>query len=135
MRTLQLWEPLLEDFWSLPDIFNSRWAKKGWSPSVDICEDKEGVKITAELPGLKKNDVKISVDDGVLTLHGERKFEKEDKTKEYHRVERAYGSFTRSFTLPVNVQADQIDAKMEEGILTISLPKKEESKPKEIEIH
>jgi len=135
MRSLQLWEPLFEDFWSFPDLFNRRLGTRGWTPAVDISEDKENVRIAVELPGLKKKDVKISMDDGVLTLQGERKFEREEKKEDYHRVERAYGSFSRSFTLPSNVDASKIQATMEEGILTIAIPKKEEAKPKEIEIH
>lgn len=138
MSMLQLWEPFANDWW--PDFFGTARSPRAltntWRPAVDIEEGRNSVKITAELPGLQKKDIKISVDeDGVLTLSGERRFEKEEKGKDYHRVERGYGSFTRSFTLPSNVNADKIDAKMEEGLLTITLPKKEEAKAKEIEIH
>lgn len=135
MTTLKLWEPLMEDFWNLPSIFEGRRATRGWMPAVDIEEDQKSVRIMAELPGLKKKDVKISIDDGVLSLTGERKFEREEKGRNYHRMERSYGTFSRSFTIPSNVDATKIEAKMEEGILTVTLPKKEEAKPKEIEIH
>jgi len=105
-----------------------------WSPLVDISETDDKIKVTAEVPGMKKDDIKISIQDNVLTLKGEKKQEKEEKDKNSHRVERAYGAFERSFSLPASVQTDKVKASYKEGVLTISLPKPEEAKPKEIDI-
>ncbi len=109
-------------------------APRAWSPAVDIYETDEKMVIKAELPGLKKEDIDIEVRDNTLTLKGERKFEKEIKQENYHRVERAYGSFQRSFTLPGTVKQEAIEASFRDGILEVSLPKAEEAKPKQIKI-
>lgn len=105
-----------------------------WSPSVDIFEDKDKLILEAELPGMKQEDFDISVENNVLTLHGERKFEKKNDQDNYHRVERSYGSFTRSFTLPQTVTAEGATADFENGVLRVSLPKREETKARKIEI-
>ncbi len=105
-----------------------------WGPLVDISETDDEIKVIAEVPGMKKEDIKISIQDNVLTLRGEKKQEKEEKDKNSHRVERAYGAFERSFSLPASVQTDKVKASYKEGVLTISLPKPEEAKPKEIDI-
>jgi len=105
-----------------------------WSPSVDISEDDKEYAVNAELPDVKKEDVKVNVENGVLTITGERKFEKEEKNKKYHRIERAYGNFTRSFTLPEAVKADKVSAEFKDGVLHVRLPKDESAKPKSIEI-
>ena len=105
-----------------------------WLPRVDVTENKESYVIKAELPGVNKENVKITLHDGVLTLKGEKKQEKEEKDTNYHRVERSYGSFERSFTLPTGVRSEKIDASFKDGVLSITLPKAEESKPKEIEV-
>lgn len=105
-----------------------------WAPRVDIAETDKAFTIKAEIPEVKKEDVKVTVDNGVLTLRGERKMEKEEKDKKFHRVERYYGSFTRSFTLPDNIDESKIDAGFKDGMLTLSLPKTEETKPKAIEV-
>lgn len=105
-----------------------------WSPAVDIFEDKESIQVRAELPGVKNDDVKIDVENNILTLHGERKLENEDKRDNYHRVERFYGSFTRQFMLPRTVDAEHIDARLESGVLTVRLPKKAEVKPRSITV-
>jgi HSP20 family protein len=104
---------------------------------VDIHEGDKEITLKAELPGIKKEDVHIDVNDGVITLRGERKFEKEDKKENYHRIERSYGSFHRSFTLPSTVDVEKIKAKYKDGILEATLPKTEEAKPKSIpvEVH
>jgi len=107
---------------------------RAWAPAVDIYETDEKMVIKAELPGLRKEDVDIEVRDNTLTLRGERKFEKEIRRENYHRVERAYGSFQRSFTLPSTVKQEAIEAAFKDGILEISLPKAEEAKPKQIKI-
>ncbi|MGB7061924.1 MAG: Hsp20/alpha crystallin family protein [Candidatus Zixiibacteriota bacterium] len=121
------------------DIFGQRstrvqWTDGVWNPSVDITEDKDSVVVRAEMPGLNKDDIKISVQDSILTLKGEKKQEKEEKETDYHRIERSYGSFCRSFQLPTTVRADKIKANYKDGVLSISLPKTEEVKPKEIPI-
>lgn len=105
-----------------------------WAPLVDICETDEEITVTSEMPGMKKEDVKISVQDNVLTLKGEKKQEIDEKEKNFHRVERSYGVFERSFSLPSSVQTDKIKASYKDGVLTITLPKSEETKPKEIDI-
>jgi HSP20 family protein len=105
-----------------------------WAPPVDIFETEDKVVLKAELPGLRKEDIEIQVRDNTLTLKGEKKFEKEVKEESYHRVERAYGSFQRSFTLPSTIKQDAIEASFKDGILEISLPKAEEAKPKQIKI-
>lgn len=105
-----------------------------WTPSVDIFENKDNIVLEAELPGLKPEDVNISIENNVLTISGERKFEKKDEGDNFHRVERGYGSFTRSFTLPPTVSAENATAEFENGILHLTLAKREEAKPRRIEI-
>jgi HSP20 family protein len=105
-----------------------------WAPLVDISEDDKEYLIKAELPGLKKDDVHISVEKGVLTITGERKFEKEEKDRKHHRVERAYGSFVRTFIVPDDAEADRVAAQFKDGVLTIHIPKSEQAKPKQIEV-
>jgi HSP20 family protein len=123
-------------------LFASTFSRTGdgdlmrgsWSPNVDIFENKDQIVIEAELPGLRPEDVDISIENNVLTIHGERKFEKKDETDNYLRVERSYGSFTRSFTLPPTVSSENVDAVFENGLLRLTLAKREEAKPKKIEI-
>jgi HSP20 family protein len=105
-----------------------------WAPPVDIYETDNEIVLKAELPEIKKEDVEINVENNVLTLKGVRKFEKETKKENYHRVERSYGSFKRSFTLPTNVDQERINASFSDGILKIEMTKREEAKPKQIEI-
>jgi HSP20 family protein len=105
-----------------------------WAPSVDIFEDKDRLVLEADLPGMTRDDFDISVENNVITLRGERKFEKKADGENYYRVERSYGSFTRSFTLPQTVTADGATAEFENGILHVSLPKREETKARKIEI-
>lgn len=112
----------------------SQMARGGWMPSVDIFENKDNIVLEAELPGISPEDVNISIENNVLTLHGERKFEKKDEGDNFHRVERSYGSFTRSFTLPPTVSSENADASFENGILRLTLAKREEAKPRKIEI-
>ncbi len=104
------------------------------APAVDIIERQNDYTIKAELPGVKKEDVKITVQNGVLTIRGEKKQEEEKKGENYHRVERSYGSFQRSFTLPNSVSSEKIEASYDNGVLSVTLPKVEEAKPKEIEV-
>jgi HSP20 family protein len=105
-----------------------------WSPSVDVVETQEGYEVKAEVPGIKKEDIHISFEGGLLTLKGEKKQESEEKDRNYHKVERAYGRFERSFRLPDGIKADAIKAKYDNGVLTIAIPKAEEAKPKEIAV-
>jgi len=105
-----------------------------WSPLVDITEDDKEYLIKADLPEVKKEDVKLTVQDDVMSISGERKYEKEEKGKKYHRVERAYGSFMRSFTLPEDADGSKVSAEYKEGVLKVHLPKSEKAKPKSIEV-
>jgi HSP20 family protein len=110
------------------------FAKGAWSPNVDIYEDKDRLIVEAELPGMNRDDFEISVENNVLTLRGERKFEKKTEGDNYHRVERSYGAFTRQFTLPQTITADGATADFENGVLRVALPKREETKARKIEI-
>ncbi len=105
-----------------------------WAPSVDISETDAEYLIKAELPDVKKEDVKVTVEDGVLTLQGERRQEKEEKDKKYHRIERSYGSFVRSFALPDQVDETKVKAEFKDGMLNLHIPKSEKAKPKAIEV-
>jgi len=105
-----------------------------WAPAVDVAETPEEYQIKAELPDIKKEDVRVSVENGVLRIAGERKQEKEDKGKKYHRIERSYGSFLRTFTLPDNVDESQVRAEFKDGILNVRLTKTEKAKPRAIEV-
>jgi len=107
---------------------------QGWSPAVDIYENDNNLVLKAELPGVDPNDVEVRVEDNVLYLRGQRKFEKDVKEENYHRIERAYGSFQRTFTLPNSVDANKVAAEYKSGVLTLTMPKREEVKPKTIKI-
>ena len=110
-------------------------TRGSWAPSVDIYEtDKHTLVLKAELPGIEPKDVDVRVENNVLTLRGERKFDQEVKRESCHRVERAYGTFTRSFTLPNVVDTQNIKAEFKDGVLRVTLPKREEAKPKQIQI-
>jgi HSP20 family protein len=111
------------------------WALGGtWAPAVDIYEQDNNIVLKAELPGVDPKDVDIRLENNTLTLSGERKFDNEVKKENYHRVERAYGAFTRSFTLPTVVDQGNIKAEFKDGVLRVTLPKREEAKPKQIQI-
>jgi HSP20 family protein len=105
-----------------------------WAPACDIYETDKDLVLKVEIPGIKKEDVKVSLENNVLMIHGERKFEEETKRENYHRVERDYGEFLRSFTLPPFIEPDKIFAEFKDGLLTVMLPKREEAKPKLIEV-
>jgi HSP20 family protein len=105
-----------------------------WNPSVDIFENENEIVVKAELPGMNAKDIDVRIENNVLMLKGERRFEKETKEENYHRVEREYGSFSRSFSLPMAVREDKVTAEYKDGVLKIVLPKKEEVKPKSIKI-
>jgi HSP20 family protein len=105
-----------------------------WMPAADVAEYEDEYQVKVEIPGVSKDDVKITMQENILTIHGEKKQEKESKDSNYHRAERSYGSFQRSFTLPTSVKHDKIEASYNDGILTIALPKAEEAKPRQIEV-
>lgn len=105
-----------------------------WMPPVDISEDEDKIRLTTELPGVREDQVSIQMEGGVLTIRGERKFEDEKQGRNFHRVERSYGQFVRSFTLPNNVDREKIRASFSDGILDIEIPKSEEARPRQIKI-
>ena len=105
-----------------------------WTPAVDVFENKDSVVVKAELPGVDPKEVEISMEDGTLYLKGERKSESEDQRDGYHRLERSYGSFARAFTLPDSVDPEKVSAEYKDGLLSVTLPKREESKPKKVKI-
>jgi HSP20 family protein len=123
---------LYQDFWGRsPD---GETLAGEWTPAVNIREDKDEYVLSVALPGLDQQDVKVNLENNALTISGERKLEHEDKRDSYSRIEQFYGSFTRSFSLPNTIDATKVEAKMEKGVLTISLPRREETKPKAIEV-
>ena len=117
-----------------PSMQGDEFARGAWSPNVDIYEDSDKLIVEAELPGMDRNDFEVNVENNVLALKGERKFEKKTEGDNYHRVERAYGSFARQFTLPQSVTAEGATADFENGVLRVALPKREETKARKIEI-
>ena len=147
MNAITRWDPVkeMEELHNrLSNLFGRTPARLGegkeesitvaeWAPLVDITEDDKEYIIKTELPEVKKEDVKVSVENGLLTIVGERKFEKEEN-KKYHRVERAYGRFLRSFVLPEGVDPDKVNAEFRDGVLKVHLAKSEQTKPKQIEV-
>lgn len=125
---------LFEEFFGRPRGGEEGLAAGAWAPTVDIYETKDDIVVTAELPGVERDQVSVEYKDGLLTLRGERKSEKETKEENYHRMERSYGIFHRSFALPVTVDEEKINARMKDGVLAIHLPKKEAAKPKQIKV-
>jgi HSP20 family protein len=105
-----------------------------WAPALDISERKDAYLVTVELPGVKLDDLQITLEDGLLTIQGERHFAHDSSDQRFHRVERRYGAFRRSITLPTHVQADAVEATVEDGVLQIMVPKMEEAKPKRIQV-
>ena len=140
------WEPL-RDLMNFQErmnrLFDDVYSRRGelspiqkgdWSPAVDVFETKDAIELRAELPGLTASDVDIALENDVLTLSGERTMSKEVKEENYHRVERSYGCFTRSFALPRRIHKEKIKATFKDGVLHVTLPKAEEAKPKQIKI-
>lgn len=128
---------LLRDFMNLhfPFFPKEKAGMNHWSPALDVHDDREAFTVALEAPGMKKEDFEISYHDGVLSIAGERKQAKESKEKNYFRRERLFGRFTRSVSLPTDVKTDAIAANYKDGVLTVSLPKAEEAKPKQIEVN
>ena len=141
-------DPVLADFFSLSNrlsrllndgLGSADWqlrdsASAAWVPAVDILEEPEAIRIMAEVPGVKPEDVNISLENNVLTIHGSKQQIAEERTERVHRYERTYGAFERSFTLPTTVDAGNIKASYEHGVLTVTLPKVEKAKPRQIEV-
>jgi HSP20 family protein len=131
-RTLQarFFEPFFGRFNFLADELPSGT----WAPAVDVAEEGDKILVKVEVPGVDEKDIKVNFEDGTLTVTGERTFERKDE-RNYHRIERSYGTFTRTFSLPTSIDANQITASYRNGILEIEIPKKEEAKPKQIAIN
>ena len=131
LRTLQsrFFEPFFGRFNFLEDELSSGT----WAPAVDVAEENDKILVRVEVPGMEQKDLRIHYEDGLLTVSGERQFERKDD-RNYHRIERSYGSFTRSFSLPRSIDGAAIAASYRNGILEIEIPKKEESKPRQIQI-
>ena len=110
------------------------WSLATWAPVCDIYENGDQIVVKAELPEVRKEDLHVSIENNILTLHGERRFSDETKRDNYHRVERSYGEFSRSFTLPTFVDATKVTAEFKDGMLLVKIPKREESKPKNVEV-
>jgi HSP20 family protein len=145
MTVLTRWEPFRE-FTTLQDRMNRLFrdsfdgreeslTTSSFAPAVDVYEDEHNVTLKIEVPGVDEKDIDVRVENHTLTVHGERKFEKEEKEENYRRVERQYGSFTRSFTLPNTVDTENVSANYEKGVLKIKLAKKAEAKPKQIKVN
>src|SRR3982074_3600335 len=148
MTVLTRWEPFRE-FSTLQDRMNRLFRESynneagrddslttsSFAPAVDVYEDEHNVTLKIEVPGIDEKDIDIRVENNLLTVHGERKIEKEEKEENYRRVERQYGSFTRTFTLPNTVDTENVQASYDKGVLKITLPKKAEAKPKQIKVN
>ena len=147
MTVLTRWEPFRE-FATLQDRVNRLFRESHndvgrdeslttstFSPAVDVYEDEHQVTLKIEVPGIDEKDIDVRVENNTLTVHGERKIEKEEKEENYRRVERQYGSFTRTFTLPTTVDTENVSANYDKGVLKIALPKKAEAKPKQIKVN
>jgi HSP20 family protein len=147
MTLLTRWDPFRE-FVTLQDrmnrLFRDSFEPEGrqealttttFAPPVDVYEDEHNITLKIEVPGIDEKDIDIRVENNLLTVHGERKFEKEEKEENFRRVESSYGSFTRSFTLPQTVDAEKVTANYDKGVLKITLPKKAEAKPKQIKVN
>jgi HSP20 family protein len=147
MTILTRWDPFRE-FTTLQDrmnrLFRDSFGPEGreeslttssFAPPVDVYEDGHNVTLKIEVPGIDEKDIDVRIENNTLTVHGERSFEKEEKEENYRRVERQYGSFTRSFTLPNTVDHDNVQANYEKGVLKIKLAKKAEAKPKQIKVN
>jgi HSP20 family protein len=146
MTVLTRWEPFRE-FSTLQDRINRVFresysgsqddslATSSFAPAVDVYEDEHKVNLKIEVPGIDEKDIDVRVENNTLTVHGERKIEKEEKEENYRRVERQYGSFTRTFTLPQTVDTENVSASYDKGVLKITLPKKAEAKPKQIKVN
>lgn len=147
--SIQTWEPMkeleelgrrLESFFDIGSLLRGNGggerslALREWTPPVDITEDEKEFLVKVELPEVKKDEVQVTVENGVLEISGERKTEKEEKEKKYHRIERTYGSFTRAFALPEGVEVSKVAAEFKEGVLRVHLPKNPATKPTALDV-
>jgi HSP20 family protein len=144
--TLVRFNPFVDEFQNLQDRFHRMFQDSplsrltgeetmtSWTPLCDIYEEGDNIVVKTELPGVDRNDIDVQVENNILTLRGERKREKEVKSENLFRTERFYGSFARSFTLPVSVDTEKIRAEYREGVLEVTLPKVEEAKPRKIQV-
>ncbi len=145
MTVLTRWDPYRE-FSSVQDrlnrLFNASFnegrdeslATSTFAPAVDVYEDEHHITLKIEVPGIEEKDIDVRIENNILSIHGERKFEKEEKEENYRRIERQYGSFTRTFTLPNTVDTESVSANYEKGVLKVKLAKKAEAKPKQIKV-
>ena len=147
MATVTRWDPFRE-FATLQDrmnrLFRDSYGPEGrdealtttsFAPPVDVYEDEHNVTLKIEVPGIDEKDIDVRVENHTLTVHGERKFDKDEKEENYRRIERSYGSFTRTFTLPNTIDTENIEASYEKGVLNIKLSKRAEAKPKQIKVN
>lgn len=144
MTTLAHWSPLRDVLRMQEEIHrlfdhavparDGEALAAGWKPAVDVYEDAEGVTLTAEVPGVSPDAIDLRVENGVLTLKGERRLDREDRKENYRRIERFFGSFTRSFSLPPTVDAERIRADFRNGVLTVFVPRREDTKPRQIKV-
>jgi HSP20 family protein len=146
MTVVTRWDPFRE-FSTLQDRMNRLFRDSfgegrdealtttGFAPAVDVYEDEHNVTLKIEVPGIEEKDIDVRIENNVLTVHGERKIEKDEKEENYRRIERQYGSFTRSFSLPNTVDAEKVNANYDKGVLKITLAKKAEAKPKQIKVN
>ncbi len=145
MTVLTRWEPFRE-FTTLQDRMNRLFrdsfgegqealTSTSFAPAVDVYEDEHNVTLKIEVPGINEKDIDVRIENNTLTVHGERKYEKDEKEENYRRIERQYGSFTRSFTLPTTVDHEKVSANYEKGVLKITLAKKAEARPKQIKVN
>jgi HSP20 family protein len=148
MANLARWDPF-QDLLAIQDEMNQLFGQatgqggrttggeagtRAWAPALDIAERNDAYVVTVEVPGIKPEQLDITIENGALTISGERRFETETKEEQYHRIERRYGAFRRSITLPDRVKADAVEASFEDGLLQVVVPKAEEAKPKRIEV-
>ena len=146
MTMITRWDPFRE-FVTLQDRMNRLFrdprgpegqdeslTSTAFAPPVDVYEDEHNITLKIEVPGIDEKDIDVRIENNTLTVHGERKFEKEEKEENYRRVERQYGAFTRTFTLPTTVDTENVSATYDKGVLKIALPKKAEAKPKQIKV-
>ena len=147
MTLITRWDPFRE-FVTIQDrlnrLFRESQSTEGreealttstFAPPVDVYEDEHNITLKIEVPGIDEKDIDVRIENNTLTVHGERKFEKEEKEENYRRVERQYGSFTRTFTLPTTVDGEKVEANYEKGVLKVKLAKKAEAKPKQIKVN
>ncbi len=134
MTYVTLQQRFLEPFFGRFNFLDDQPSSGTWAPPVDVAEEKDHILVKVEVPGVDEKDLRVNFEDGLLTISGERQFERKDD-RNYHRIERTYGSFVRKFSLPRTVDANAITASYKNGVLEIEIPKKEEAKPKQIQIN